>query len=178
MALATPGARFVARIIDFGAVTLLNVLVNGWFVYRYLLDFIPYSQAVTKAYAEGEDWSAIEAPAQMGTLALVIAFLMAALWFAYEVPSTAQSGQTLGKRLMHIKVVRVESQEPLGFMRAWRRWNPLGLPLLLLSCCPPVTGILQALDVMFIPMDRMQRMALHDRSAGTYVVQLPTSPKV
>ncbi len=175
--LAGPGARFMARFIDFLAVLVLNAIVNGWFVYRFMLDFGPYMEAVVKASQAGEDWSAITQPSQMQTLMLVITLLMTALWFAYEVPVTAQSGQTLGKRAMRIKVVRVESLEPLGFMRAWRRWNPLGLPTLLLSCCPPVTVLLQALDVMFIPMDRMQRMALHDRSAGTYVVQLPETSK-
>ncbi|WP_117215730.1 RDD family protein [Allorhizocola rhizosphaerae] len=172
-ALASPGARFMARFIDILAVLVLNAVVNGWFVYRFMLDFGPYMQAVIKASQAGEDWAAITQPSQMRTLTLVITLLMTALWFAYEVPVTAQTGQTLGKRAMRIKVVRVESLEPLGFMRSWRRWNPLGLPTLLLSCCPPVTSALQALDVMFIPMDRLQRMALHDRSAGTYVVQLP-----
>ena len=39
--LASPGARLLARLIDIGAVFLLNVAVNGWFVYQYWLEIRP-----------------------------------------------------------------------------------------------------------------------------------------
>ncbi|HEX6685830.1 MAG TPA: RDD family protein [Candidatus Limnocylindrales bacterium] len=172
-ALATPGIRFAARVIDFGALLLLNAVVNGYFVYLFMLDAVPFSQSYVNARMAGDP--APKVPERLSTLIIVILLLAMALWFAYEVPATAQSGQTLGKRLYDIKVVRVENLEPIGFLRAWRRWNPLGGPLLLFICCGPFIVILQALDVMFVPLDRMQRMALHDRSAGTYVVQLPKS---
>lgn len=173
-ALASPGTRFAARVIDVGAVLLLNVLVNSWFVYLFLIDFVPYFRVVWAAALRG-DRDYPQAPERLSTLLIVITLLAMALWFAYEVPATAHSGQTLGKRLYSIKVVRVENLEPLGFLRAWRRWNPMGGPLLLFAfiCCAPFAILLQALDVMFVLLDRMQRMALHDRSAGTYVVQLP-----
>jgi uncharacterized RDD family membrane protein YckC len=171
--LASPGIRLAARVIDFGAVLLLNVLVNGWFVYLLLQDFVPWWQSAMNALVENAPTPKM--PERVGTLLLVITFLAMALWFAYEVPATAQTGQTLGKRLYDIKVVRVENLEPLGLLRAWRRWNPLGAPLFLFVCCGPFAFVLQALDVLFIPLDRMQRMALHDRTAGTYVVQLPKS---
>lgn len=173
-ALATPGARFGARVIDTGAVLLLNIVVNGWFVYLFVIDFVPYYRSVMDAWLRGEN-DFPPAPERLSTLLIVISLLAMALWFAYEVPATAHSGQTLGKRVYSIKVVRVENLEPLGFLRAWRRWNPLGGPLLLFAfiCCAPFAILLQALDVMFVLLDRMQRMALHDRSAGTYVVQLP-----
>ncbi|HZM76460.1 MAG TPA: RDD family protein [Candidatus Limnocylindrales bacterium] len=172
--LANPGARLAARIIDIGAVLLLNIVVNSYFVYLFVIDFVPYSRSVMSAYVRG-DTEYPQAPERLSTLLIVITLLAMALWFAYEVPATANSGQTLGKRLYSIKVVRVENLEPLGFLRAWRRWNPLGGPLLLFAfiCCAPFAILLQALDVMFVLLDRMQRMALHDRSAGTYVVQLP-----
>jgi uncharacterized RDD family membrane protein YckC len=177
-ALATPGARFGARIIDIGAVLLLNIAVNGWFVYLFVIDFVPYYRSVMATWLRG-DTDFPQAPERLSTLLIVITLLAMALWFAYEVPATAHSGQTLGKRFYSIKVVRVENLEPLGFLRAWRRWNPLGGPLLLFAfiCCAPFAILLQALDVMFVLLDRMQRMALHDRSAGTYVVQLPKTAR-
>ena len=176
-ALASPGARLAARAIDIGAVLLLNVLINGWFVYLFVIDFVPYYRSFMSAAWQG-DGEFPQAPERLSTLLIVILLLAMALWFAYEVPATAQSGQTLGKRVYQIKVVRVEGLEPLGFLRAWRRWNPMGGPLLLVVfiCCAPFALLLQALDVMFVLLDRMQRMALHDRSAGTYVVQLPKGP--
>ena len=173
-ALASAGTRFAARFIDVGAVLILNLLVNSYFVYLFVIDFVPYYRAVMSAWRRG-DTEFPQAPERLSTLLIVITLLAMALWFAYEVPATAQSGQTLGKRLYSIKVVRIENLEPLGFLRAWRRWNPMGGPLLLFAfiCCAPFAILLQALDVMFVLLDRMQRMALHDRSAGTYVVQLP-----
>jgi len=172
--LAGPGARFAARIIDIGAVLVLNLIVNSWFVYLFVIDFVPYYRSVMDAWLRG-DTEFPQAPERLSTLLIVITLLAMALWFAYEVPATAHSGQTLGKRVYSIKVVRVENLEPVGFLRAWRRWNPMGGPLLLFAfiCCAPFAILLQALDVMFVLLDRMQRMALHDRSAGTYVVQLP-----
>ena len=38
-------------------------------------------------------------------LLLAMLFVATALWFAYEVPAIGNTGQTLGKRLMRIKVV-------------------------------------------------------------------------
>ncbi|GAA1420297.1 RDD family protein [Catellatospora coxensis] len=174
MPLATPGARLVARIVDTIALVLLNVVVNGWFIYLFLREYIPFTQAITDKWMEtGELPLDMERPAQMDALLLVIILIALALWFAYEVPATAHTGQTLGKRLARIKVVRVENLDPLGVGRAWRRWSPLAMPLLLLSCCGPCFVILQFVDVIFLLIDRQQRMAWHDRSAGTYVVRLP-----
>jgi uncharacterized RDD family membrane protein YckC len=175
-ALAGLGARAVARVIDVSVLLLLNVVVNGWFVYQWFLESAPYSQAVFQALMEKRPLQDIPRPARMDNLVIVISLLAMALWFAYEVPATAHSGQTLGKRAARIKVVRVESQEPLGFLRAIRRWNPMGLSLVLIYCCGPLFVVLPIFDVIFIPIDRVNRMALHDRSAGTYVVQLPESP--
>jgi uncharacterized RDD family membrane protein YckC len=174
MPLATPGARLVARIIDIVALVLLNIVVNGWFVYLFLRDYIPWAQSVwDKLMATGQAPLDIPRPAQMDALLLVIILIALALWFAYEVPATAHTGQTLGKRLAKVKVVRVESLEPLGVGRAWRRWSPLAMPLLLFTCCGPFFVVLQAVDVVFLLIDRQQRMAWHDRSAGTYVVHQP-----
>jgi hypothetical protein len=55
---------------------------------------------------------------------LIVATL---LWLLYEAPAIAGSGQTLGKRIMRIKVVALENTEPLGFGRAFGRWARLGL---------------------------------------------------
>jgi uncharacterized RDD family membrane protein YckC len=175
-ALAGIGARAIARLIDMSVLLLLNAVVNGWFVYQWLLEYVPYTQALMQAYFDKKPMLDVPRPSRMDNLIIVISLLAMALWFAYEVPATAHSGQTLGKRAARIKVVRVENEEPLGLLRAIRRWNPMGLPLLLLACCGLFFVVLQFVDVLFIPIDRVQRMALHDRSAGTYVVQLPGSP--
>ena len=39
---------------------------------------------------------------------LIMTLISIGLWFAYEVPGTANNGQTLGKRLLGIKVARLD----------------------------------------------------------------------
>ncbi len=85
-------------------------------------------------------------------------------------PSSANSGQTLGKRLVGIRVMRLESEERLGFGRAWRRWSRLGLPTLLWWCCG-VGVVLQLVDCFSVTVDRPLHQALHDKAAATVVVQ-------
>jgi uncharacterized RDD family membrane protein YckC len=98
------------------------------------------------------------------------------LWLLYEAPATGGSGQTLGKRIMHIKVVRLESVEPLGFGRAFRRWARLGLWTPFWGCFG--IGLLaQLIDSASPLFDPRLRQALHDRSAGTVVVALPPNDR-
>jgi uncharacterized RDD family membrane protein YckC len=184
--LATPGARLLARMIDIGAVLLLNILVNGWFVYLLIQDLLPAYREIMRLQQESgklfPDLADVPQPTNSDALILVIVVLAAALWFAYEVPATANSGQTLGKRLLHIKVVSVDgSAKPLGFRRSWGRWTTMGLPVLFIPCCPPlfvfVLPVLWFIDSLPIAVDNFRRMAVHDRRAQTYVVQLDRERK-
>ncbi len=174
--LASPGARLVARLIDIGAVFLLNVAVNGWFVYQYWLEIRPTIVEAWRRALTNEPPSMADLPQpgpDAGNLQIVIVLIAAALWFAYEVPAIANTGQTPGKRLLNIKVVRLESDQPLGFGRSFRRWNTMGLPTLLWICF--VGFILQFIDALFVAIDRPLHQAIHDKSAHTVVVAVPPS---
>lgn len=171
--LASLGSRLLARLIDIGMVFLLNVVVNGWFVFQYWQEIAPFLRETWRRSLAGEDLSDLPTISDdAGTYQLVILILAAALWFAYEVPSVANTGQTLGKRLLRIKVVRLESSEPLGFGRSIRRWNTQGLPVLLWWCFG-IGFLLQLLDALFVLIDRPLQQALHDKSAFTAVVSVP-----
>ncbi|MEO3817438.1 RDD family protein [Plantactinospora sp. B24E8] len=174
MALAPLSARLVARLIDISIVFLLNVVVNGWFVWRFVQEIEPLSQELSRRWLNGEASTANlpQASPQADGLQVVILLIAVALWFAYEVPSVANSGQTLGKRLMGIKVVPVTETEQLGFGRSFRRWNMLGLPVFLWSCCG-IGFLIQLLDCGLAVFDRPLRQTLHDKRAMTVVVQLP-----
>jgi uncharacterized RDD family membrane protein YckC len=172
--LATLGARTAARLVDIGIVFLLNVLVNGWFVYLYWLEISPPIREAWRQALAGEELSELPATGdQAGSLPLVIVIIAAALWFAYEVPAVANSGQTIGKRLLGIRVVRLEQAGPVGFGRSFRRWNPMGLPTLLWCC--GIGFVLQIIDVVFALADRPLQQALHDKSAHTVVISVVTS---
>ena len=108
-------------------------------------------------------------------LVLTMLLIATALWLAYEVPAIGNTGQTLGKRIMHIKVVRLESTEPIGFGRAFRRWGRLGLWTPLWSCWG-LGLILQFIDSVSPLFDQKLRQALHDKTAGTVVIEAPPGP--
>jgi uncharacterized RDD family membrane protein YckC len=170
--LATLGARTVARLIDFIIVAALNVAVNGWFVYQFWTEISPVVTEAFRRGMAGEDMSQMPAVGdQAGNLQIVIVVLAAALWFAYEVPAVANNGQTIGKRLLRIRVVRIEQAGPVGFGRSFRRWNTMGLPTLLWWCFG-IGLILQAIDFLFALFDRPLQQALHDKSARTVVISL------
>ncbi|MFV2106359.1 RDD family protein [Micromonospora sp. LOL_015] len=173
MALAPLGARLAARLIDIGAVLLLNIFINGWFVWQYVVETWPtFSEIWRRSLANDRSTEGLPQVTERASgLQMVIILLAAAIWWAYEVPAVANTGQTLGKRLAGIKVVPVEPGGQLGFARSFRRWNTLGLPTLLWICC--VGFILQLIDCVYLLFDRPLRQALHDKSAQTVVVQLP-----
>jgi uncharacterized RDD family membrane protein YckC len=170
LAVAGIGARLVARLVDIFAVLVLVAIANAWLAREW------WSTAVVPFVRAAEEMQRTGGPAPDGTDVYTLAFAMCAVaalvWFAYEVPSIANSGQTLGKRILGIKVVRLESADPLGFGRSLRRWSRLGLPTLLWPCYG-AGFVLQGIDCFFIVIDWRLRQALHDRQAGTVVVQVP-----
>jgi len=171
MPIAPMWSRLVARLIDILVVFALNVVVNGWFAYQYWTEIYQEVAAAFRASMAGEKIAPLTTSSRLSYLQIVIIVLAAALWFAYEVPSIAGGGQTLGKRLMRIKVMRQESTDAVGFGRAIRRWNPLGLPTLMWYC--GIGFLLQIADGLSPLFDWPLRRALHDRSAGTVVVRVP-----
>lgn len=171
--LAPFGPRLAARLIDIGVVLLLNVLVNSFFVYRYVQEVEPvFREVLRRSLAGNSSTEGLpQISGQADVLQVVIVLIAAALWFAYEVPAIANNGQTFGKRLMGVKVVPLSADEPLGFGRSLRRWNLLGLPTFLWCC--GLGFLLQLVDCIFPLFDRPLRQALHDKRAQTVVVQVP-----
>lgn len=171
LALAGLGARLVARLIDIVVVLLLNVLVNGYLGYQWWLEVEPvFRAAMTDPFGTQQQPSP-----RADYLMLTMLFVATALWAAYEVPSLGNTGQTLGKRIMRIKVVAVENTDRLGGGRAFRRWARLGMWTPLWTCFG--LGLLfQLIGSLSPAFDPRLRQALHDKTARTVVVALPPSP--
>jgi uncharacterized RDD family membrane protein YckC len=70
-------------------------------------------------------------------------------------------GQTPGKTLLRLKIVRVTGEE-VGYARALVRWIGQGMSFLVLG-----------LGFLMIAFSR-EKQGLHDKIAGTYVVRLPS----
>jgi uncharacterized RDD family membrane protein YckC len=170
LVLASVGARFLARMVDIAAVSGLVVIANAWLAYQWWQAFLPVLRAAV--YYQYNGGAEPQAPASVYWLLVAMCVVATAVWFAYEVPGSANTGQTLGKRLLGIKVMRIESDESLGFARSLRRWGRLGLPTLLWSCYGAGL-ILQIVDCFFVVIDRPLHQALHDKAAATVVVRVP-----
>jgi uncharacterized RDD family membrane protein YckC len=168
--IADLGRRLAARLVDIGALIVINAVVNGWFVYQLYQDFWPWYRTVLQRMQAHLPYDDVPQPQHTQSLTFTITAIAAALWFAYEVPALANSGQTPGKRLLGIKVLRLEADGPLGFGRAWRRWNPMGIATLLWTC--GVGFVFQFVDCLFIAIDQPLHQALHDKSAATVVVDV------
>jgi uncharacterized RDD family membrane protein YckC len=162
-AIAAPGARLLARLIDIGILLVLSAAINGvliWQFGRLVWEQVQAGPAAQTALSE-----------RGAGLEIAICLLTAALWAAYEIPQLANSGQTVGKRVMGIKVMRLENDQPLGFGRALRRWWGLGWGTL----CWPCFGLgflFQFVDCLFVVIDHPLNQALHDRNAATVVVHV------
>jgi uncharacterized RDD family membrane protein YckC len=167
-ALAPLGSRFIARLIDICMVVLLNVVLNGYLIYRFAKQAGPYVRAAEHAQATGET-----APTggNLTTLAYAIIFFAMIIWAVYEVPATGRTGQTLGKRLMHLRVMPLEGDHPLGGRRALRRFIPMGLPMM--AWLFLIGFVIQFIDALSPTFNRPLRLALHDAYAATVVVALP-----
>jgi uncharacterized RDD family membrane protein YckC len=160
--IAPLGRRLVARLIDIAIVLALNVFATGWLVYLFLRDYLPLARAVAN------HTTLPPTPDRLGLLAWVIPIIAMVVWLAYEVPALAGNGQTLGKRTVGIKVMALESTNPLGFGRALRRWGLLGWPMFMWTC--GLGFILQFIDSLSPTWGGPLQLALHDRSAQTVVV--------
>jgi uncharacterized RDD family membrane protein YckC len=170
-ALAPLGRRLVARLIDIGMVLVLSSIANGFLLYQYIKELSPYFSAFRRYIATSDQTALDNLPsndARASTLSLVITVILMAVWIAYEVPFIAAGGQTLGKRIMGIRVIPLEGVHPLGTARALRRWSTLGLPTLLWSC--GVGFIIQFIASLSPTFNRPLHLAMHDRAAATVVV--------
>jgi uncharacterized RDD family membrane protein YckC len=172
--LAGLGARVMARLVDIVVVALLATVANVWFLIEFWRSFRPVLDWALNQPPGTINFEGVPATAEKASsMLLLMTLVLTAVWFAYEVPASANSGQTLGKRLFGIKVVRLDSDERLGFGRSFRRWFRMGWPTLFWTLCWGLLAILQVIDCLFAFFDRRLRQALHDRIALTAVVHVP-----
>ncbi len=161
--LAASGARLAARTVDLiivlvlAAVPSLPVLLA---IMARITDQIRAAQAgstTTTVYlVNGQT---------LGLWALCLAIILA-ISGGYEVWQLARWGQTVGKRLVNVRVADRDGVRDPSLGQALGRW--LGYYVLL---CVPVLGLL---DAAWLLWDQSTRQCLHDKLAGTVVVREPT----
>lgn len=154
--------RLGARVVDFLAVTVLAAIANSWLGYQFVREMLPtLREALNTNNAQ-----ATPTP-RASTLFYAITFVSLAVWFVYEVLTVSRNGQTLGKRLFRIKVIRMDGA-PVDFGSSFRRWATMALPTLCGICGLP----LNVVDVLWCTWDRPLSQCIHDKSARTIVVRV------
>ena len=91
--------------------------------------------------------------------------VMLGVRYLYDVQFMYRSGQTVGKRVMKIQVVRLGSPEPLTRGVATKRW-------LISVVAASFVPFLSYLDGLWQLWDKPFRQCLHDRYAETVVVKV------
>jgi uncharacterized RDD family membrane protein YckC len=112
------------------------------------------------------DWAVDESDSEFGIIGLVIGFTVVMVLFVslYEIAFVAWRGQTPGKMLTGIRVVRAGTGGRAGVLRAAARLLPL------LTVVIPVIGYIVAVVAYGWVLVDEEGRGLHDRLAGTRVV--------
>lgn len=125
--------------------------------------------------------------AELGGIARLFGFTVALLYFGIQ-NSSLCDGQTIGKRILKIKVVNKETKT-ISLQRSFARFMILGPPYFLNGALLPpnllnnfFVSLLLGLIIFFglagivylYIFNRKTRQTLHDLVVGTYVVNTPT----
>lgn len=144
-ALAGRGQRFVAALVD-GVISLVVMIpVMWWFgVFQYT--------------ERGQ-----EPPF---TLTLVMTVLGFAVFAAIHFTLLVKYGQTIGKKLLNIRIADMAGNKPAVGTLLFKRY----LPVSIVGLIPLIGQLLPLLDVLFI--FRQDRRCVHDLIAGTQVLRV------
>ena len=107
---------------------------------------------------------AVYVGAVVAGLVIAVVVLPLPLAFLYEVWPTAVSGQTIGKRLVGVKVVASGEGGPPGWAGSSLRWL---IPAVLSALSSGLFGLVAYLWCLW----DADRQGLHDKAAGTIVVK-------
>ena len=161
LALAEPGKRLAARLID-GLILIPVILVF----------LCPFFAAVVRDMPAPSTSTARPSHQQIPTEALgaylygVAAALIVVM--AYETVCVAVWDATVGKKAMKLVVLRVEDGGRLGWGQALGRAGSYHLLNLV--------NILSLLDALWLLWDQPNRQTLHDKMAGTIVIRTDAAP--
>ena len=174
-ALARLGRRFAARMVDIGMVLLLNVFVNGWFVYRYVQEIWPYIQVTWARTQAGQSLEDVPGRRTSDSLAFTITLIAAGLWFAYEVPARRQHRPDARQAAVGLKVRHASTATRRSASAGRSGAGTCSVCATLLWTCCGSASLFQFIDCCLVAVDQPLHQALHDKSAATVVVA-PTPP--
>ncbi|MGW7415600.1 RDD family protein [Streptomyces sp. NPDC054863] len=150
--LAPLGKRFLARLVDLLIVAIPLAIIG-----------IPFGtyERITKTT---DDFGDTITEVSSGK-SLVFQLLSIVVYLAYDTYMTKKSGQTVGKRLLGLRVAMLNDGSVPQTNAALMRAAVLLLPALI--CCPCLWWII---TLVMIAVDKPYKQGLHDKAAKTVVV--------
>ena len=156
------GTRFLAVLIDGVLPTIIGIFIA-------IAIAIPAYQRYKQEHAPGIDPPALGSGHYMSATWALLGGLVLVAYLVYSIVLVYLYGQTVGKRLMDIRVVRVDGDR-VSFARfIFLRW----LPLAIVGLIPLIGGIVGLIDPLLI--FRESSRCLHDDIADTRVVTAESS---
>lgn len=156
---ADRGMRLLAVIIDrvlSAVVALPGLLLLGPIFFRAIVDSM---QGHTPDFSGLETGSMLLGLALLGTGSLVLGII--------QIVMISTRGQSIGKRILGLKIVRFGTGAPAGFVNGW----------LIRSVVPSIISIIPWIGYLFLIVNyafifREDRRCLHDLMADTRVVKV------
>ena len=162
--LAGFGDRLLAYLIDVAvamAVTLVLFMPVFLLLIFWMVDQI--EQAGPNGPDPADIWTDVLLPllaAEFGILLLMLAF-----YWVYHVEYARRTGQTLGKKVMKLRIVPMQPDAPLTRGMLGKRW-------LVEFAGGMFVPFLSYLDGLWQLWDKPWQQCLHDKFAGTVVVKV------
>ena len=164
--LAEAWQRLVARLVD-GIVTAV-ILSPLWIWF-----FVWYLHKIRDIFPDNPDDPVamhrfMDAELSLYGYSLLFGLVGAAFTFAYDGFQHAKWGQTIGKRVMKIKVVALPGRAPLSTGAAIKRAALYAVA----PQVPGIGGIFALIDSLWLLWDKPHRQCLHDKVADTVVIKV------
>ncbi|MFF5502441.1 RDD family protein [Streptomyces roseolus] len=150
--LAETGRRVLARLIDWLIIAVPLAIIG-----------IPFD-IYDRATVDGDDFQAT----WTGGWQLVFQLLTIVAYVTYDTVLTARDGQTVGKRLMKLRVAMLNDGSTPPMSQSLLRAVVLWLPALICCAC-----LWPLLILILILVDKPYKQGLHDKAAKTVVVTVP-----
>ncbi|MFE9136844.1 RDD family protein [Streptomyces sp. NPDC007355] len=152
--LAESGRRIFARIVDWLIIAIPLAIIG-----------IPFD-IYTRATDDGSDWGDTVNSLNGGSQ-LVFQLITIVAYVAYDTVMTAKNGQTLGKKLMKLRVAMLNDGSTPPMSQSLLRAVVLWLPTLICCAC-----LWPLLILILILVDKPYKQGLHDKAAKTVVVSV------
>ncbi|MFK3729624.1 RDD family protein [Streptomyces sp. NPDC088090] len=150
--LAESGRRILARLVDWLIIAVPLAVIG-----------IPFD-VYERATVDGDDFQT----AWTGGGQIVFQLLTIVAFVTYDTVLTAKNGQTVGKRLMKLRVAMLNDGSTPPMSQSLLRAVVLWLPALI--CCACLWPLLL---LVLILVDKPYKQGLHDKAAKTVVVTVP-----